>query len=470
MNRNRSLIVAILLLLFTSVAAQADEVDDYIEAVMKKRQIPGLALAVVKNGKIIKAKGYGLANVELNVPVTPDSVFELASITKQFTATAIMLLVEEGKVGLDDMISKYLTNAPYTWREIKVRHLLTHTAGLKDDVWPRFSTVWHANYATAEKFEYASKLPLDFAPGERWQYSDQGYFLLGMIIEKVSGKPYRDFLTERIFGPLGMTATTVKDQWEIIKNRAPGYRLRDGKLAHVRRDVQDELPASYGIMSAVKDLAKWDAALYTEKILKKASLEQMWTSVKFNSGFGHTYGFGWGLSYVRGHRVIRHGGITGTHIFRLPDDKLTVIVLTNLHAGSGTGAGGIARSVAGRYIPALLVSSLKVEPDRDPQMTQKMRKVLSDIANDVKDSPLMTPGLNAALGPRWRRRTASRLKDLKSFTFVACDDAQGSRIELLGAPVSRVCYYKLVNALETRYYWFYLTADGRVAGIRSTTE
>ncbi len=472
MNPNRVLIVAILLLLFPSVAAQADKVDDYITSEMKNRRIPGLALAVVKNGEVIKAKGYGLANLELNVPVTTDSVFELASVTKSFTATALMMLVEEGKVGLDDKISTHLINAPYSWRDITVRHLLTHTAGFASDCKEIREQGWLANYTTAEMFEAGSKCPLDFAPGERWQYSCQGYFLLGMIIEKVSGQRYREFVRERIFQPLGMTTTTVIDQWEIIENRAAGYTLRDGKLSHIRRISQVELPAHYGILSTVKDLAKWDAALYTEKLLKKASLDQMWTPVKLNNGFSHNYGFGWSLSYVRDHRVVGHGGITGKYIFRLPDDKLTVIVLTNLSMESGSSPLTIARGVAGRYVPGILLSSLKEQPDPDPQMTQNMRKLLSDIANGVTDSPLMTPERNATLNPVFMRyiATSSSLKDVKSFTFVACDNVEERRIDRFGVRVSRICYYKLVNALETRYLSFYLTPDAKVADIRSSTE
>ncbi len=456
----------------TTGVTQADEVDDYIKAEMEKRQIPGLALAVVKNGEVIKAKGYGLANLELDVPVTPDSVFELASVTKSFTATAIMILVEEGKVALDDKISKYFINAPYTWRGITVRHLLTHTAGFASDCKEIRQQGWLANYTTAEMFEAGSKCPADFAPGDRWQYSDMGYFLLGMIIEKVSGTRWREFVRERIFQPLGMTATTVIDQWAIIKNHVAGYALRDGKLAHIRRISQIELPSHYGILSTVKDLAKWDAALYTEKLLQKARLDQMWTPVKLNNGFGHNYGFGWSLSDIRGHRVIGHGGITGTYIFRLPDDKLTVIVLANLSMASGSSPLTIARGVAGRYVPGLLLSSLKEQMDPDPQMTQKMRKLLSDIANGVTDSPLMTPERNATLNPVFMRyiATPSSLKDLKSFTFVACDDVRERRIDRFGVRVSRICYYRLVTALETRYLSFYLTADDKVADIRSSTE
>ena len=458
----------------TTKVAQADEVDDYIKAEMKKRQIPGLALAVVKNGKLIKAKGYGLANVELNVPVTPDSVFDLASITKQFTATAIMMLVEEGKIGLDDKIGKYLCNAPDTWSGITVRHLLTHTGGLKNAFWPTLGGSGLMDYSTAQSYEAAYKLPVDFPPGERWQYSDQGYFLLGMIIEKASGKRYEEFLRERIFKPLGMTTTAVlaQNRWAVVKNRASGYTLRDGKLARNRRDDQSELASEGGLWSTVKDLAKWDAALYSERILKKSSLDQMWTPVKLNSGFNHNYGFGWSLNDIRGHRIIGHGGGAGTYIFRLPDDGLTVIVLTNLHMFSGSSPLTIARGVAGRYISGLLLSSLKEQPDPDPQMTQKMRKVLSDIANGVKDSPLITPERNAALNPVYRRyiASASSLKEMKSFTFVACDDVQERRIDRFGVRVSRVCYYKLVNALDTRYLSFYLTVDNKVADIRSSPE
>lgn len=472
MKPNRVLIVRLVLLLFTSVTAQADKVDDYIASEMKNRRIPGLALAVVKNGEVIKAKGYGLANLELDVRVTTDSVFELASVTKSFTATAIMMLVEEGKVGLDDKISTYLINAPYTWRDITVRHLLTHTAGFASDCMEISEQGWLANYTTAEMFETGSKCPLDFAPGERWQYSCQGYFLLGMIIEKISGQRYREFVRERIFQPLGMTTTTVIDQWEIIKNRAAGYRLRGDELAHSRRISQIELPSHYGILSTVKDLAKWDAALYTEKLLKKVSLDQIWTPVKLNNGFTHNYGFGWSLSDIRGHRVIGHGGITGTYIFRLPDDKLTVIVLTNLSMASGSSPLSIARGVAGRYVPGILLSSLKEQPDPDPQMTKNMRQLLSDIANGVTDSPLMTPERNATLNPVFMRfiATPSSLKDVKSFTFVACDNVEERRIDRFGVRISRICYYKLVSTLKTRYLSFYLTPDAKVADIRSSTE
>src|SRR5262249_14223904 len=238
-------------------AAQTDKLDEYIQVEMKTRRIPGLALVVIKNGEVAKIRGYGVANLENDVPVNPDTVFDLASVTKQFTATAIMLLVEEGKIKLDDPISKYLRGSPRKWTAITIRHLLTHTAGL-----PEYAPLPDKlNYTTAEQFEAATGDSLSFSPGENHQYSNVGYFLLGMIIEKVSGQRYREFLAARFFKPLGMTSTSVLDQWAIVKNRAAGYTIRNGQLVNIRRVWQDELPSDWGVISTVRDLAKWDTAL-----------------------------------------------------------------------------------------------------------------------------------------------------------------------------------------------------------------
>src|SRR5438477_6351227 len=215
-RRQASLVLVLLLapLLVAAPPARADAIDDYIKVEMERRHIPGLALAVARNGKIVKVRGYGIANLEHDVPVTPDTVFELASVTKQFTATAIMLLVEEGKVQLDDPVAWHLPRAPQTWKAITVRHLLTHTSGLPG-LGSGLKALWGSGprmrYGTAEMFDAATKDELSFPAGERHQYSDVGYILLGMIIEAASGQRYRDFLAERFFRPLGMSATSVID-------------------------------------------------------------------------------------------------------------------------------------------------------------------------------------------------------------------------------------------------------------------
>lgn len=316
-----------------SIAAEGDAVDAYLRAEMDKRRIPGLALVVIRHGRIVKMQGYGLANLEHDVPVTADTVFELASLTKQFTAAGMLLLVQEGKLMLDDRIGMHLAGTPDVWSGITVRHLLTHTAGLAS-LEQGFRSLYvggaRLNYTTAEMFEAATNDPMSFAPGERYQYSDVGYFLLGMILEKASGQRYREFMTERFFKPLGMTATSILDQWTVLKNRAAGYTLRDGQLVNIRRVSQSELPSHYGIFSTVKDLAKWDIALGAGKVITPESLKEIWTPVRLNDGATHGYGFGWVLTQRRGHRHITHTGITGTQYSRFPEYGLTVIVLTNL--------------------------------------------------------------------------------------------------------------------------------------------
>ena len=475
-RRRRSLIAILLLvgvLLAVAAPARADRIDDYIKTEMQKRRIPGLALAVVRNGTVVKMQGYGLANLDHDVPVTPDTVFELASVTKQFTAAAIMKLVEEGKLQLDDPILWHLPQGPATWSAITVRHLLTHTAGLPG-LEENFKALWpggpRLNYSTVQLFNAATKDALSFPAGERFQYSDVGYFLLGMIIEHVSGERYADFLDERFFRPLGMTSTSVIDQWKILKHRAAGYTIRDGQLVNIRRVAQAELASHYGVMSTVKDLVKWEAALAAGRVVSVASLGQMWTPVRLNDGSTFPYGFGWDVAERRGHRAISHTGITGTELSRFPDDRLTVIVLTNLGAHIGArlpvSPWGLTLGVAGRYIPGMLVSTQKAEPDPDPAATERLRDILGRLARG-EDVPTVNPRLPGYVG---KNVLAERLRTLQSFTFVTCDDVRARNMEMLGERVSRICHYRLVNAEETRYYSFFLTGDNRVATFWSTTE
>jgi D-alanyl-D-alanine carboxypeptidase len=460
-------------LLAVAAPARADRIDDYIKTEMQKRRIPGLALAVVRNGTVVKMQGYGLANLDHDVPVTPDTVFELASVTKQFTAAAIMKLVEEGKVQLDDPILWHLPRGPATWKAMTVRHLLTHTAGLPG-LEENFKALWPGGprlyYSTAQLFNAATKDPLTFPAGERFQYSDVGYFLLGMIIEHVSGRRYAEFLDERFFRPLGMTSTSVLDQWKIVKHRAAGYTIRYGQLVNIRRVAQAELASHYGVMSTVKDLVTWEAALATGRVVTPASLAQMWTPVRLTDGSTFPYGFGWSVDERRGHRWISHTGITGTEFSRFPDDKLTAIVLTNLGALIGArelvNPWGLTLGVAGRYIPGLLVGTQKVEPDPDPAATERLRDSLGRLARG-EDIPTVNPKLRIYIA---KDVLTERLRTLQSFTYVTCDDVRGRNMEMLGEGVSRVCHYRLVNAEGTRYYSFFLTDDGRVATFLSTTE
>lgn len=389
-----------LLLCLTFVTAAADTVDEYIQKQMAALHIPGVAVAVVKDGKPVLAKGYGMANVEWGVPVTENTVYQLASVSKQFTATGIMMLVEEGKLSLDDKLPKFFDKLPAAWGNVTVRQLLNHTSGIKSYTsLPSFEKTLRQDFTKEEIIKMAADAPVDFAPGEKWLYNNTGFYLLGMMIEKVSGKEYGTFLNERIFQPLGMTSTRLNDLHEVIKLRATGYAWEGGKLRNGEY-VSPTQPFSAGaLISTVTDLAKWDAALYTEKLLKRASLEQMWTPEKLNDGKPLTYGYGWGVDVYRTRKRVSHGGgINGfsTFISRFVDDKLTVIVLSNLEGGS---AGRLADGIAEFYIPALAANAPKAIADNDPKLTAFLKEVITSLANGEGNPDWFTPEAKAMLFP-----------------------------------------------------------------------
>ena len=396
-----------------TLSAQLDKVDDFVQASIKQQKIPGLALAVMRDGKIVKAQGYGLASVELNVPVTPETIFQSGSMGKQFTATGIMMLVEEGKLGLDDKIAKYLGEAPETWKAITIRHLLTHTSGIKDYTGTDFDA--RGDFTEEQLLKKIESFPPDFAPGEKWSYSNSGYLLLGLVIHKVTGKFYGDFLQERIFGPLGMKTTRIISEADIIPNRAAGYRLVKGELKN-QEWVAPSLntTADGALYFTVLDLAKWDAALYTEKLLKRSSLEQMWTPVKLNNGKTYPYGFGWYIREVNGHKNIEHGGAWQgftTGISRYVDDKLTVVALTNLDSRHSRPP-EIIHGVAGLYVPALTPPPLPnpIE-DKEPRVTSLFRDVLKKIGDGQAEPGAFTEDARKQLFPDRVKSFQATLED-----------------------------------------------------------
>jgi CubicO group peptidase (beta-lactamase class C family) len=336
-----------------SSAAQ-DSVGDYVRSEMQKQHIPGLSLLVSKGGEIVRAEGFGLANVELQAPVKPETVFQSGSVGKQFTATAVMMLVEEGKVALDDPLTKYFPDAPTSWKEVTVRQLLSHTAGFTD--YPeKFD--FRKDWTEDELLKVVEGIPLAYPPGTKWDYSNLGYLTLGILIHRVTGEFYGDFLQQRIFRPLGMQTTRIISEADIVPNRAAGYRLVKGELKNQEWVApMVNTTADGSLYFSILDLAKWDAALYGEKLLKRSSLDLMWTPVKLKDGSpnkgadGSAYGFGWFVGEHQGHRVIGHDGAWQgfqTTIDRYVDDRLTVVVLTNLADGKPW---EIAQHVADMYM------------------------------------------------------------------------------------------------------------------------
>jgi CubicO group peptidase (beta-lactamase class C family) len=325
-------------------------VETYVKGEIDRQHIPGVALLVARDGKIVRAQGFGFSNLEHRVAVKPETIFQSGSVGKQFTATAVMMLVEEGKIGLDDSITKYFPDAPASWKPVTVRHLLSHTGGFTD--YPK-DFDFRKDYTEADLFKVVAAIPLAFPPGTKWKYSNLGYLTLGILIHRVTGKFYGDVLEERIFQPLGMQTTRIMSEADIIPNRAAGYRLVKGQVKN-QEWVSPTLntTADGSLYFSILDMAKWDAALYTEKLLKRTSLEEMWIPVKLNDGqpnSGH-YGFGWEITNPRGHRLVAHQGSWQgfeAQISRYVDDKLTVVVLSNL---GGADPSKIAEGVAKIYL------------------------------------------------------------------------------------------------------------------------
>ncbi len=315
-------------------AALVQRLDSIAGAPVKAGNVAGIAVAVVKGQDTLLLKGYGLADVENQVPVTPQTVFRIGSVTKQFTSAAVMQLVEEGKVSLDDDMAKYIPKYPTRGKRITVRHLLNHTSGIPSytDIGPVFGTVMRSDLTRDSLVAMVSPLALMFEPGEHFYYNNTGYYMLGMLIEQVTGKTYAEYLDTKLFGPNGLSGTTYCDTRRIIPRRAHGYDRGPSGLVNTGF-ISMELPYAAGsLCSTVGDLVSWTSKLSSGKIVSPASYATMTTPVKLTSGRPMRYGFGLSADTIGGRRIVQHGGgINGfiSSLIHLPDDSLIVTVLTN---------------------------------------------------------------------------------------------------------------------------------------------
>jgi CubicO group peptidase (beta-lactamase class C family) len=444
---------------FAQEAATA-KIDEFVKAEMQKQKIPGVSLAVVRDGRLIYAKGYGFANVEHQVAVKPETIFQSGSVGKQFTAMAVMMLVEEGKIGLDDKISKYFADAPAEWKDITVRNLLTHTSGMTD--YPQ-NFDFRADYTEDDLYKKIKTVPLAFQPGEKWAYSNLGYVTLGILINRVTGKFYGDFLKERVFNPLGMTTARIISETDIVPNRAAGYILVKGELKN-QSWVSPSLntTADGALYLSALDMAKWEAALNDGKLLQKNGYEQMWTPVKLNGGKTHPYGFGWALANANGKQIIEHGGAWQgfkAFIARYPEDKLSVIVFANLSAANEK---RIARGVLEIFHPPLAPAAAKAIEDKEPKVTARAREILQAVADEKLTAELFTPEFAPrVLGSA--KQLAAGLKPLGEL----------KKIELLERRDEgeiRLYRYRLVYGSANLSYTFALNANDKIAGLQIRPE
>jgi CubicO group peptidase (beta-lactamase class C family) len=339
-NRIAGLFVLFLLLVAgcagqTTTGSQelTTRVDEYVNALVRQNRFSG-AILLARDGRVLLSKGYGMANLEDETPNAPRTKFRLGSITKQFTAVAILKLQEQGKLSVQDAVCKYVENCPAAWQPVTIHHLLTHTSGIPNMTsFPEFRRIKFFPATPLESIALFRDKPLEFAPGEKFNYSNSGYLLLGYILERASGKAYAEYLRENIFEPLGMKNTGLDINSAVIKNRAAGYSRGPQGLINAEY-INMTIPFAAGaLLSTTEDLYLWDRALYTESILSKKSLEMM------NTPFKNGYGYGVGVGEAYGLKNISHGGgIEGfsTFLSRFTNDDGTVIVLSNIeHADTG---------------------------------------------------------------------------------------------------------------------------------------
>ena len=335
--RQTAMLLAATLLTGPVRLAHADGVDDYLKAQMAARHIPGLSVAVVQDGRVVKSQGYGLADMKAKTAATPETVYEIGSLTKQFTAAAILRLREQKKIGIDDNISLHLNGLPAAWKVITVRELLNQTSGLpnyRDGLnYRKGGTA--KDYTAAQVIALAAAKPLRFAPGTQFEYSNTNYHLLGMIVEKVSGQSYGDYLQKTFFSPLGMTRTRMAQPGSRVPDQAKGTL---GNGTEVKASPFVFSPTinfgDDGILSSVTDLSKWNAALSGPTLLSADSKTLLWTPPLLPDGVKTEYASAWFSAPVQNHALLWHngatlGGFTGA-MFRFSDDRLTLIVLTNL--------------------------------------------------------------------------------------------------------------------------------------------
>ena len=300
---------------------------------MKKQHIPGLSMAIIRNNALIYGQGYGYANLEHKVPVKLETMFQSGSMGKQFTAMAIMILVERGELDLDTSISEYIDDTPKRWRKMTIRHLLTHTAGTGD--YPS-DFDYREDKTEEDMLELIKETPLEFEPGDQYSYSNFGYVLLGILIGQVTGEFYGDFLSREVFAPLGMKTARVISESDIVSNRASGYIFEDGKIKHQEWVAPSMNTSADGALYLnIHDMVQWELGLNTNRLLKnRQSFKEMWTPVTLNDDSTYPYGFGWSLGRaMNGMQIVYHDGTWQgfeTFIIRVLEAKVAVVVFANL--------------------------------------------------------------------------------------------------------------------------------------------
>ncbi|MEO8650531.1 MAG: serine hydrolase domain-containing protein [Acidobacteriota bacterium] len=433
------LFTALFTVVFALVASAqtAADVDAVVQKMIDAKAIPGAGIAVVREGKVVLAKGYGAADVEAGKPVNEKTAFQIASVTKQFTAAGILLLAEDGKLELDDTFGKYVPDVPAKWRGITIRQLLNQVSGI-----PNYTAVGklviEKPYTKTEILDLVKDLPLVFEPGTKWAYSNTNYFLLGMVIEKASGRSYPQFMNDRIFKPLGMTSTFVNTSGSKIRNATAGYDHAAGKWEKAKLVDPSQPFAAGAIVSTPADMGKWAVAIGQGKLLKKASWDEAFASGTLADGKRTGYGFGWRSGKVGETAFIGHsGGIEGfgSFIVRFPVEDLSVVVLANTASGSSE---LLAFDIAGVFLPKVAAfqaaqseaKNVAAIADADPKTTKYLRGVFDAMVRGEGDPANFSAEMQKFMFPDNIKQLKGPLGSqgpIRSFDLLTAENADGSK-------------------------------------------
>ena len=430
-----------------SFSQTKDTIDKYVEKAMAEKHIPGAAIAIIKNGKILKEGYYGFANLEDSTPVTSQSVFEIASMSKQFTCAAILLLQQDGKISVDDLVSRYLDSLPSTWQNITIKQLMNHTSGLRDD-WDEKTGYFLENYTDEKMFAAQKKVSLRFKPGEMFHYSS-GPFDLGLIIKKITGKTYAEFLAERIFRPLGMHSSSVYDNRRVIPHRAAGYVWNDSlSLFQNGYDISPaaEARGDVGVIISIPDMIKWDAALKDNRLLNAQSRKEMFEPGTLSDGSYTGYGYGWFILPHGGHLMIEHSGgfRTGfvSDIMRFPDIDLDVIVFCNQWSGiSATKIAALADS------SVRLLSEMQSQKDPDTSRTKSVKELFENFVSKPTTGSGMYKKLFLGEDLSGLRDYLKRVKDF-NLTYIDGISLASHPMHIYGEEISKIIYYATNSSIK----------------------
>jgi CubicO group peptidase (beta-lactamase class C family) len=427
-----------------------DRIDKAATDALTRTGVPSASIAVVKDGQIVYVKAYGDARLDPKTPATSEMRYSIGSISKQFTATAILLLQEQGKLSLDDKVGKYIPNLTRA-NEVAIRQLLSHTSGYQD-YWPQdYVMPMMLQPVTAEKImDTWARKPLDFDPGTKWQYSNTNYVIAGAIVEKVAHMPLLQFLREKVFTPLGMTSVTDVDQQRLTESDPTGYlRYALGPLRPAPKEGKGWLFAAGELAMQAQDLAKWDISIIDQKVLKPASYRALGTDTLLNNGLSTRYGLGVSVGSTQGHRALSHGGevsgFTAQNIV-FPDDRAAIVVLTNQDAA------GASDAIANGIAPLLFVTTDPATPAK----LEQAKKIFADLQKATVDRSLFTDNANAYFSEQALQDFAAGLGPLgapQDFTQVS----QGLR----GGMTLRVYRLRFANNRVLRA-WTYEMPDGKL--------